>query len=437
MTEDEWNACDDATAMMRSQRGRIGERKLRLLACACARVRWSGIEGEERRSSVVLAERYADGLATHEELRKQEFLLFCVGFMSFPGEATDVVNQIVGDTLEPFAVYAAECALERTTGEGPAIIRDLIAHPAYDASHVPLADGRWDVLARTIYDEHRFMEMPRLAELLEDAGCRDERLLTHLRSPSPHFRGCWALDAVLGNGQGKAVLTEAEWRAETNPGYLLRIWTYLRDAPSPRKHRLLSCACCRIAPQLLSEPPLRHALEVAEAFADGRSGADELAKAGEEPNALALSRGKTLGRTHSDNPDWAPLGAAWMAARAAAFLCDPPHHAERYLGYALPSVTVDGTPGRDSEDAERARLVRDVLGSPLRSIVIDPSWLRPEVATLARRIYDERAFEHCPTLAAMLEEAGCREDAVLSHLREEPSAHVRGCWVLDALLGRS
>src|SRR5262249_31573220 len=37
-----------------------------------------------------------------------------------------------------------------------------------------------------------------LADALEDAGCADAELLGHLRSPGPHVRGCWALDAVLG-----------------------------------------------------------------------------------------------------------------------------------------------------------------------------------------------------------------------------------------------
>jgi hypothetical protein len=37
-----------------------------------------------------------------------------------------------------------------------------------------------------------------LADALEDAGCTDEALLTHLREPGPHVRGCWALDLVLG-----------------------------------------------------------------------------------------------------------------------------------------------------------------------------------------------------------------------------------------------
>lgn len=39
-----------------------------------------------------------------------------------------------------------------------------------------------------------------LSDALEEAGCTDADLLSHLRSPGPHVRGCWALDSVLGKG---------------------------------------------------------------------------------------------------------------------------------------------------------------------------------------------------------------------------------------------
>ena len=37
-----------------------------------------------------------------------------------------------------------------------------------------------------------------LSDALEEVGCTDTALLSHLRSPGPHVRGCWALDLVLG-----------------------------------------------------------------------------------------------------------------------------------------------------------------------------------------------------------------------------------------------
>jgi hypothetical protein len=37
-----------------------------------------------------------------------------------------------------------------------------------------------------------------LADALEEAGCTEADLLSHLRGSGPHVRGCWALDLLLG-----------------------------------------------------------------------------------------------------------------------------------------------------------------------------------------------------------------------------------------------
>jgi hypothetical protein len=36
-----------------------------------------------------------------------------------------------------------------------------------------------------------------LADALEEAGCDNADILTHLRGSGPHVRGCWAVDLVL------------------------------------------------------------------------------------------------------------------------------------------------------------------------------------------------------------------------------------------------
>jgi hypothetical protein len=42
--------------------------------------------------------------------------------------------------------------------------------------------------------------LPVLADALEEAGCLDAALLSHLRGPGPHVRGCWAVGVLLGEG---------------------------------------------------------------------------------------------------------------------------------------------------------------------------------------------------------------------------------------------
>jgi hypothetical protein len=57
------------------------------------------------------------------------------------------------------------------------------------------------------------------------------------------------------------------------------------------------------------------------------------------------------------------------------------------------------------------------------------------VPNLAEGIYEQRRFQDLPILADALEEAGYADAALLEHLRG-PGPHVRGCWVVDLILGK-
>jgi hypothetical protein len=92
-----------------------------------------------------------------------------------------------------------------------------------------------------------------------------------------------------------------------------------------------------------------------------------------------------------------------------------------------------------AEYAAQANLIRDLFGNPFRSITIDFVWLawnNETIPKLAEAIYDERRFADLPILADALEEAGCDNADLLNHCRQ-PGEHVRGCWVVDRLLGKS
>ncbi|MBN9122373.1 MAG: hypothetical protein J0I06_25070 [Planctomycetes bacterium] len=78
--------------------------------------------------------------------------------------------------------------------------------------------------------------------------------------------------------------------------------------------------------------------------------------------------------------------------------------------------------------------MREVFGNPFRPVDVSP-WLTSDVVALARGIYDERAFDRMPILADALQDAGCDNVNVLDHCRG-PGEHVRGCWVIDLLLGK-
>ncbi|MBP3954249.1 hypothetical protein J8F10_02935 [Gemmata sp. G18] len=80
--------------------------------------------------------------------------------------------------------------------------------------------------------------------------------------------------------------------------------------------------------------------------------------------------------------------------------------------------------------------VRDIFGNPFCPVAVDPSWLTSDVIALATGIYVERAFDRLPILADALQDAGCDNDDILNHLRGD-GPHVKGCWALDLVLGKS
>jgi hypothetical protein len=87
---------------------------------------------------------------------------------------------------------------------------------------------------------------------------------------------------------------------------------------------------------------------------------------------------------------------------------------------------------------EQSLVVLDLFGNPFRPVILEGRWLAwsgGTIPALAQMIYHERAFDRLPILADALEDAGCDDADILEHLRG-PGPHVRGCWVVDLLLGK-
>ena len=80
-------------------------------------------------------------------------------------------------------------------------------------------------------------------------------------------------------------------------------------------------------------------------------------------------------------------------------------------------------------------LLRCIFGNPFRPVAVDPAWRTTTVVQLAQGVYNDRAFDWLAILADALEEAGCTNADILGHLRG-PGPHVRGCWVVDLVLGK-
>jgi hypothetical protein len=130
-----------------------------------------------------------------------------------------------------------------------------------------------------------------------------------------------------------------------------------------------------------------------------------------------------------------PERLCWLvndAAAAVVFASDP-----QPLAF-VPELTPNRRTARLAgvqEKAAQAALLRDIFGNPFRPVTFAPSWRTDTVLSLARQMYDLRDFSAMPILADALQDAGCDNDDVLDHCRG-PGPHVRGCWVVDLVLGK-
>ncbi|MFO0877740.1 MAG: hypothetical protein U0840_10340 [Gemmataceae bacterium] len=182
-------------------------RRWQLFACACCWRILPLLVDEPSRQAVSLAERQAEGGLSHDEARE-------AGNAAITG-ALQIWQQDCRVVLFAAAMAAAHTLLfprrafinaARATGQNEPVereaqaglLRELFGNP-FRPCHVEPAWRTPTVLAlaQHIYTREQFDELPVLADALEDAGCDQAYLLAHLRQPTGHLRGCWALDAVL------------------------------------------------------------------------------------------------------------------------------------------------------------------------------------------------------------------------------------------------
>src|SRR5205823_12081645 len=106
---------------------------------------------------------------------------------------------------------------------------------------------------------------------------------------------------------------------------------------------------------------------------------------------------------------------------------------------ALQLLTADQRAARERalSDALQGQsdLLRDIFGNPFRPVAFSPSWRTDTAVSLARRMYESCEFSAMPILADALQDAGCDNADILDHCRG-PGPHVRGCWVVDLVLGK-
>jgi hypothetical protein len=231
----------------------------------------------------------------------------------------------------------------------------------------------------------------------------------------------------------RGAVTEADWNSSQDPQAML---SFLRDSrgATERKLRLLALACCSRIWHLLSEEG-RQLVRAVEGYAERR------ATRHERDTAVATFR-KALGWSL---PATSALRAAY-ATKAITFDC---WLASSVAGHAALS-SADASPEGTAFAAERAAqsaLIRCIFGQSFRPVSVLPDWLGWNAGTarrLAEAAYNERVLPagtldpaRLAVVADALEDAGCQDQGVLTHLREPGVVHLRGCHVVDLILGKS
>lgn len=176
---------------------------------------------------------------------------------------------------------------------------------------------------------------------------------------------------------------------------------------------------------MLPHPALLWAVEIAEEFAEGLVTRTDLQTVSHEVEPMRDVRYfPNLGSEERCAVDMA-ASTTHFQAYEGAFLMTCSHH-----------LLAGVQPARDAEKTI-CDLLRDIFGNPFRPVVFDPNWRTATAVGLAQTMYDARNFHAMPILADALQDAGCEDATILGHCRDENNLHVRGCWVVDLILGKA
>jgi len=228
-------------------------------------------------------------------------------------------------------------------------------------------------------------------------------------------------------------MTEAEWMVCADPEEMLE---FLEARADGRKLQLFACACARRAFAPLGGERYLPLVVAAEQLADGRldtaTFAEQMRAVADEWAALPSYQTTPYNSGHYLTATARHLGSPGAALYAASFAA---RGLARQHG---PEGNTAWQAAVAAEEAVQCALLRDIIGSPAKPFRFDSEWLADAgqlPAVVAEHIDADNQFAELPGLLTALLASGCTEAAVLDHVRS--GSHVRGCWVVDALLGRT
>jgi hypothetical protein len=238
MTEAERLVCVDPQRMLKflhSDGHLSSDRKARLFRAAVCRGIWRLLPDVRGRKAIEVAESYADGKATWQELDRARSAIRKVSAPQLHAahSAASAAQHAADFTGHYSAVHSATektalnawYAVRRHAGKGPAVfaagkeeearqiclLRDIVGNPLRPLPPPPPSlleanDHLVVKLAEAAYEERLLpsgelepVRLAVLADALEEGG-GDAALVEHLRGPGPHVRGYHVVDAILGRG---------------------------------------------------------------------------------------------------------------------------------------------------------------------------------------------------------------------------------------------
>ena len=364
MNKTEWKDCNSPWKMLEFIEARACDRKLQLFVVACCRRALFVGADPLNHELIERTERFADGLLSTKEFcnfRNEVKKLLTDNSDADPEDRSHFLTVAIlnakGGGSAKFASRIAARSIAGLTNARRSeqcfsslrdeeihqcdLLRDIFGDPNRPFRFDPVwlsnmaSDSR--KLAREIYDTGCFENITLLANILERDGCHDQMVLEHCRSPGPHVRGCWVVDALIGHESAvrSGLITEADWRDCRVPTTLLY---FLRDKGTIRKWREFAVACCRRISHWMTDDRSLWAIEVAARHAEGIATDKALEEARSEAQAAQEAAKDSEWEAEVDEnfcltPRYAAISRSLFAAQAArSAVCRDPRSTDAQPG---------------------------------------------------------------------------------------------------------
>jgi len=194
---------------------------------------------------------------------------------------------------------------------------------------------------------------------------------------------------------------------------------------------------------LLVDERSRHAVEVGERLADGCATPEQVERAFWKAESATFQLGAKEERFQREQRG---IREGWLSAEdtvEAACVAGSEHGTIDLETATAAASAVDTVLSVTSSDFHKLlvplfslTVFRDVIRNPFRPVTFSADWRTDTAVSLAAHIYKSREFSAMPILADALQDAGWDNEEMLHHCRDTSLMHVRGCWVVDLVLGK-